>query len=975
MIKVIKHTNSLIDTLDFTNFSFGYRVEKNKIEDAINLYFLDHDKNIQVVGPSGVGKTKLIHDICSQITGLNYYRGEYNSRSSDSLYSAINQIIDQIINKNSLGIDQINENWLDDFKAKFSPWEDELTAINSKFSELFRSKNKEPSPIENNLSHKNKLNFAIKSFLEYIISKQNKHLVLHFDNLQWANPDSLEMIIYLLNENIENLLIIISHSENSGYKNLIETYRNKFIKIELELHTKTEVHNAIKENFHNSNSSPDILADFLHHQSSGNPYIIKEIISDLYKSNQLVYNLESNSWDWEIANKKLQGSQGITSVFENKTNNLSEEEINLLNISSCFTTSFTFGFLQQISSLSESNLKVILTKLIDLNILKHSRETQSADLRTGTLTFFQTLIQDHIYNNLSLKTKQKTHKQIASFYIINNTEIIDERDLFSAVFHLNNSEIDKKSQKALLSHAKLNLKCTQKALAVSAISVAKSNINHLTKYKCHECWHIDYETVAEINILAYKVYRISGETALANTFLNYCYSNLKQDDVNKINYAKLVLDIQLGELETALNTAKKLLKNLGIAVPKTATKLHVAKEFILTKIALNKQSSSNILNLKKLDNDKIEMAIKTIKWLFKCAYNINPELIGVMSLKTIRLSLKHGLNEDSYIGFMAYGIIIGAGTNNYKEAIKYCNIAIDLAKQFNYSSSNLELCKGIYKVYDSPLSLSIPLFENAKHIGFENGNFYASAEPTTTLSITYLLSGEKLDIVSEKVMEYYKYCLKINIKDISNYQFVVWTQIEKLKGSPLLKNEIVKLENILKTTEFKFTVAVYNFLTLQQAIFSKKWKEAYEISKRMKKDGEKFAGFFIHNEFIFYKQITSLMYALSQPKLHKLKVRRKAKSTLKIIHKWQTSSYENHAHMYDLITGLLALLDKDISIAERSILSAIQKSEQNKFSHITALGWNILHDISTEHLKQDKIDLYKFNTNASYKSWGSNYKV
>jgi len=975
MIKVIKHTNSLIDTLDFTNFSFGYRIEKKKIKDAINLYFLDYDKNIQVIGPSGIGKTKLIHDICSQTTGLNYYRGEYNSRSSGALYSAINQIIDQIINENSLGIDQINENWLDDFKSKLSPWEDELTAINSKFVELFKSLDKKKSPIENNLNHKNKLNFAIKSFLKYVISKQNKQLVLHFDNLQWANPDSLEIIIYLLNENIENLLIIISHCENSGYENLIETYRNKLIKIELELHTKMEVHNVIKENFHNSNSSPDILADFLYHQSSGNPYIIKESISDLYKSNQLVYNIKSNSWNWEISNKKLQGSQGITSVFENKTNDLNEEEINLLNISSCFTTSFTFGFLQQISSLSENNLKNILTKLIDLNILKHSRKTQSGDLKTGTLTFYQALIQDHIYNNLSLTTKQKTHKQIASFYIINNTEIIDERDLFSAVFHLNNSEIDKKSQKALLSHAKLNLKCTQKALTVSAISVAKSNINHLTKYKCHKCWHIDYETVAEINILAYKVYRISGELALANTFLNNCYSNLKQNDINKINYVKLVLDIQLGELETALNTAKKLLKNLGISVPKTATKFHVAKEFILTKLALSKQSSSDILNLKKLDNNKIEMAIKTIKWLFRCAYNINPELIGVMSLKTIRLSLKHGINEDSYIGFMAYGIIIGAGTNNYKEAIKYCNIAIDLTKQFDYSSSNIEFGKGIYKVYDSPLSSSIPLFENAQNIGFENGDFYASAEPTTTLSTTYLLSGEKLDIVSEKVMEYYKYCQKINIKDIANYQFVVWTQIEKLKGSPLLKNEIAKLENILKTTEFKFTVSVYNFLTLQQAVFSKKWNEAYEISRRMKKDGEKFAGFFIHNEFIFYKQISHLMHALSQSKLHQVKARQKAKATLKIINKWQTSSLENHAHMYDLINGLLALLDKNISLAEHSILSAIQKSEQNKFSHITALSWNILYDISTKHLEQKKIDLYKLNTNTAYKNWGSNYKV
>ncbi len=973
MIKIITHTNSINETLDFTNFSFGYQTEKNKIEDAINLCFIDYNKNIQVVGSPGVGKTRIINKICNQIAGINYYRGEYNNRSSNSLYLALNEIIDQVINENSLGINQIDKSWLTDFKSILSVCKNELIAINPKFQTLFNSTQNKVSKVENNLNHKNKLNFAIKSFFEFAISKQNTRMILHFDDLQWANTDSLEMIKYLLDEKIENLLIILSHSESSTYQELINNCKHELIQIELNLLTYTEIHNIINDNFQFSNSLPATLITFLYNQSDGNPYLITELISDLYKSNQLIYSTESNSWDWRITNNRLQETHGITSIFENKITNLNQEDNSILKISSCFTSSFTYGFLQKVSSLSEDNLKNTLTKLINLKILNHSTLNQNKDLRTGMFSFCQNLIQDYIYNSLSLKNKQKLHKQIASFYIINNSEIIDDRDIFSAVFHLNNSEIDTKSQKELLNHAKLNLRCTQKALSVSAISVAKANISHLTKYKCHKCWHIDYETVSEINILAYKVYRISGNIALANEFLNHCYLNLKQDDLNKVNYIKLVLDIQFGELETALLTAKKLLQSLGVKTPKKANKLHIVKEFIHTKIVLSKQSSSSILALKELDNDSIKMAIKTIMWLFRCAHSYNPELIGVMSLKVIRMSLKHGINEDSYIGFMTYGIIIGAGTNNYKEAFKYWNIAIALTEKFDYSPSNIEFCKGIYKAYHSPISSCIPIFENAQTIGFENGDFYASAEPTTSLSITYLLSGINLDIVSEKAMGYYQYCQKINIKEISNFQFVFWTQLQKLKGSPLLENELAKVKNILQTTEFKFTISVYNFIRLQQAIFSKEWAKAFEISSSMKKDKEKFTGFFIHNEFVFYRQVSYLMYALTQSKSHKLKTKTKAKKALKSINKWQAASYENHAHMYDLITGLLAFLNNNISVAELHILSAVQKSKQHSFSHITALGYNILHDIAKEHLNQEKIDLYKLNTNTAYKEWGSNY--
>ena len=79
--------------------------------------------------------------------------------------------------------------------------------------------------------------------------------------------------------------------------------------------------------------------------------------------------------------------------------------------------------------------------------------------------------------------------------------------------------------------------------------------------------------------------------------------------------------------------------------------------------------------------------------------------------------------------------------------------------------------------------------------------------------------------------------------------------------------------------------------------------------------------------------------------------------------------------MYDLVSGLIALLNNNISQAENLILSSIQKADKNEFSHVVALSWNILYDVATKHLNQDKIKLYKFNTNLAYENWGSNYRI
>lgn len=951
---------------------------------------------LYINGEIGVGKSFFVKHVQNQLNNYNILSGKYEKYKVGTPFYGVKQIFQAIIDEiQALPMNELNS-WKKMLDESFSANYSELISIFPEFDKII-SNIEPPKQINSSpILLSNRINQTLLKFINFYTERQNKTTVISIENIQWLDPDSIIFIKNIISKGYKNLIFIFTERTNPkipiGLINKLGILDDKIVDIPITPLNFVEMSALLDKMFPEKIKQLDQFKNFCYTHSHGNIDILETILTRLNSSNTLYFDVISNQWIIDL--EKIEDVDLIwDNSFDSLYNHLDDEYKSILQISSCFGANLNTAFISRVGEIPIKDINRCFQKALDMGIIKptfiadkfisHSEGVQlgfdspsfirgkEGHLLITNFEFFNDIIQEKIRLSFAPEQRRQTHKKIAEYYIESSLLGLKERDIFDATFHVNKSVFEGSTIKEKLDHADLNLKAAILTKKSASNNTGLSYIKECIKYNMHTDWKGNYLLASEIHIHGYEITKLTFQREISENLYKSALINCTKLDFNKLRLNKLIVEIQQSELNQATKTGLNILKSLGISITEKATKLTILREFLKTRFKMRKSTTASILALPKIKDQNTILAQEVIFWMFRSAQYTNPELNGVLALKSLQLTLDMGTNGNSYSGFMAYGVIIGAGTNNFDLAYSNCHIGNLLAEKYNNFSGGVQFGKAVYSAFKYSLRDTFNYYKNAKARSLKNGDFLAATEPCANESLTYFASGLQLDTVLKKIDENILFCDELNMLHFRDFQIVLKNKIEFFKEGNISDEHLKNIELILATTTYNFTNVISDVLDIQIMCFRKNWEEASVLAQQTLSKSHVLTGLHFFTEYNYYFALSLINQMPMMNGMNRYKAKNKVKSILRKMAKWSDSAPENHEHKVIFLTNLYEVKNGKPTL---STFSKIKECGENAyklgFIQNAGLIYSILADLYEPLNDMDNYQKHKLKSEELYKEWG-----
>lgn len=966
--------------LNFPDQIYGRTKEIELFHEILNSFKEKDYIVLQLLGEPGIGKSYFLNKLIHNVARYRVYYGRYERFQRGVPYLGIRKIVEQVMdNCRKKGESAFNK-FQSDLRFHLADYYVEIVNVIPSLGEIWEAGAPKNDDTGSPKALQNRIHQALLMLIKFIVNRELKPTVICIDDLQWCDRASQSFIIHLAKQEISGLMLILS-SRSATLSDTLPTkeffqqiqHLNHLEQLSLNSLSRKTVGELLEIILADAKGDLVEMRDYVYEMSVGNPFRLNETLSDLLRSGKLFREADSKQWNWHFENDPFMVyEKPISGFLKDKLNELNQDQISILQQAACFGSNLNVPFIGKILGENEEVVRSVFQTAVSMGFLvKADIPGQEGLAITNNFEFVHEMAQESVRASLREDEKMKIHRRIGKYFCEGTFIGLADRDVYDAAYHLNEAVHPKWSSEDLQQFAEVNYRAMELSHATASFSLAMGYLEQLVKMNGHQNWKHHYYFSAKVHILGYQIAMLNENEALSTSLFQEGITHLKALDRSKLRLTKTMLHIQLGELQSAIQEGILALKELGISVPPKAGILHIGKELVVTKFMLRKLSLDDIYNLPKMSNKKIESAIEIIFWMFRAAYHLNPELNAVLALKQLQLMLKHGTNGEAYSSLMAYGVIIGAASNNCKLAYDYAYLGSRIADKYKLKSGQLEFGRAIYSAYKIPLRDTLKLYESAKALSYQSGDFLAAAEPSANESLTMLSVGISLAGVEVKIKENLEFCKNLYATDFINFQQVLLYHVRMLKGEKLSLYEQNELSTIIEKSEFKFLHAVQVVLKMQLEVLKGNWDRVIEIAQKGKKEVQFLTGLYIQTEYSFF---LALAYAKNYDQLT-LAQKRKATKFLKTVRnnlkRWNVCAPETHEHRKLIIDALWFQKNKEFKQAEDILLKAYAAANISTFTQNAALIQWLLFDLYAQSKAHEKAQKAYAKSLELFTIWGT----
>jgi class 3 adenylate cyclase len=256
---------------------------------------------------------------------------------------------------------------------------------------------------------------AVRSLIEGLL--KSGPLVLAFNDMQWADASSLDLLRYCLSlcDSEALLWIMVYRSDRTSpvwnFRHLIETdYPHRLTSIELSSLTNEDSRELIEQTIGRDALSEQTCALVIQ-KAEGNPYYIREIIHNLVDQGVLVRDAETGKWNEARMISSLDLPDSLQSLLLERIDRLSPEERRVLQMAAVIGPVFWHNALQALSG-EKVPLKTHLTALEREQLIQERNQIPALGMEYA---FNSSLIRDAAYESLLSPQRTTYHLKTAEF--------------------------------------------------------------------------------------------------------------------------------------------------------------------------------------------------------------------------------------------------------------------------------------------------------------------------------------------------------------------------------------------------------------------------------------------------------------------------------------------------------------------------------------------------------------------------------
>ncbi|VUD69193.1 hypothetical protein TDB9533_04559 [Thalassocella blandensis] len=836
-------------------------------------------------GPVGVGKSTLAGTLYkkSMDKGAIFAFTKFDESSSKTPYCLIKTTLHALLttiidNSNSFEVLQ----WKNKFATALGVNRGVILEFLPEFTQLFNDAVDIPT-----LSPKQAQIRLQKTFTKLIqvIATPKHPLILVLDDINWADKESLNLLLNIIkHQDITNMLILSTYRDSIlGDKHPFKIFFNQ-ISTDLPDNCRLQslpistlaldsVQALVQEELPcnlKQQQALKTLAKEVFNLCSGNPLLVKQFIKDLKDENLLYFDADGLSWNWNIETIKQNFQyRTISELLVTKLNKLSSETKKLLQNFACFGHKIDLDTLIIISESDQDTIFQIMDEALNEGLV-----TQNGDV----YRFAHDRIKEAAINMDLGVTQAKIHLNIGRALMKNWSPEKLEFERFTIINQFNQATpyLTDPSEKSYI--RQLNYELGMKAKIATAFSSANYYFLIATDLVTLEDWECDYANVHMLYLELCESEFLIGNHEKANIISDFILGH-SQNNLDKAKIFTLRMSIFqiLGKLEEAIQAGLEALALFGYQFPENEGELSLLVNQEQAEITHNMQDRTvpGLINLPVLQDREVVTAIGLMVDLGPCLAIIRPRssLYVLLVFKIINLSLKYGVSPKACFIFSQYGRRLITHAQDVKTGWQFAELAIDFNQKFHDEKSLgvLLFFQGTYlHHWQKPIAEGINTIDRGFELCKKSGNYvFAGHCANFSTQYTFLL-GSYLSHVHKSSEKYLTFANETHSEVIHASVLLydnVASQMEtgKLReaeygeyGNVLIHHTKKEQEcfEILRKSHYAPAIAGYHALKQLIKYVYGKYEEAAEYAKLILPDLA--PGGLIEVSYVFFDCLTHL---------------------------------------------------------------------------------------------------------------------
>ncbi|HSN09023.1 MAG TPA: serine/threonine-protein kinase PknK, partial [Hanamia sp.] len=934
--------------LNFSNKLYGREKEIRGLKALYEDCALGHKRILLISGNSGSGKSSLVEEFKSLVIEKKgiFLKGKFDQISSDTPYTTLVQTFNELVQLILAGDKAFQAKWTKKITEAIGNSGKILTQFMPGIETLIGKQAEAPEL--KGLEAQNRFNYEFIRFFKSIADKDSP-LVLFVDDLQWADPSSLNLFKTITeNRDIDYAMLIGSYRKNEVdeahplHKKINELKEDHVPFEEMEMNdlSHQNVYSLISDTLLTKQENISLLSQVIFSKTKGNPFYVRQFLKSIFDEGLLHFDFDSLKWQFNsdlILQMNVSGN--VVELMTSFILKLPDDTLDLLKTASTIGNSFTKRNLSVIKQISERAVESLLNLSITEGLIIVS---------DNSYKFAHDRIQQAIYSLIPNGEKSEMHlingERLTPSY---NESELDEK-LFDLVkqWNLGAEKIVEKKEKDNL--ANLNLKAGTKAMASTAFPQALFYFEKGLEILDEKEWNDQYDFILQLTTNAAEAAYLSGDYKKVDLYvgkiLKHSQSLIDSVKGYEIDIKKLIAQNKPYE---AVKLGLDILRKMGIKLPLKPGQFEVMKDLVKIKFLLRNKSMDYYNNLPEMKDPEKNAAMRILSDISSASFFAVPNLVPLLAFKMIRLTITHGLSRKSPFSFAVYGYILSVFLNEIDKGISFGEIALHLAKKIHAEElvASIIATKNLFLDHRRvPITDTIHDLEKAFTSGLESGdNEYASYAAHNMVYQFYIM-GYPLADLSKKAetleLKIEKFQQDLTLKRLRLFHQSILNLIEENEHPDVLSGKIfdeseMDIADVTKSNEIYFQNLYLQKLHL--ALIFNLQANATKYIPIAEKYQESVKGTTLYPLFYFYRSLIITDIAPSSPS--KKTVLRQVKKDIKEIKKYEKYCPADYSHKIFLLEAEYKYLQGDNEEAKILYDKALKSATQINITSDLAYTW------------------------------------
>ncbi len=750
---------------------YGREPERARLQEAFERTSQGPGELVLIAGYAGVGKTALVQELYRSITQRRGYfiAGKFEQLRRATPYSALIQAFRMLIRFILMEAEAQVEAWRQKLQQALGPNGQLIADVIPELQLIVGQPAAVPavSPAE----AQNRFRLVFGHFIQ-VFTQPEHPLVMFLDDLQWADAASLELLgQLLLTPGSRCVLLLGAYRDNEvaafhPLPRAVEEVRKGgalVSEIRLGPLALEEVTQWLADTLHGDPARTGPLADLVLTKTGGNPFFINEFLRTLHAQQWLTFDDAQRQWTWNLEQIQAHGiTRNLVELLTDKIEGLPAQAQAVLKLAACIGHSFDLRTLAIVYDRPARVTALHLWPAVQHGLVlplseNYSLASVEVDRRGEAMTveykFAHDRVQQAAYALIPAAERQTAHWRIGQLLLANLPPAEQEARLFDLLHHLNEGGTPGRRPVECLQVARLNLAAGQRAKAAAAFRPAFDYFQAGRDWLPAGSWADQYALTLALHLEAAEAAYLSGEFAVTDELVDQVTAHAQNalDTVAAYN-AKAQAYLAQFRMVEGLAIAREALGHLGLRFPARPTKVHVLLSYVWTRLLVARRTLEALRTAPVMTDPTAVAAMHFLSSVAPAAYTAAPDLLSLLTLCTVRLTVRYGTAAESAQGFVSFGLICNA-LGDIESGYRFGQLGLAWLEQFSagVGSASVVLFNYLIRHWKEPLRNTLPTLTEASAVALDHGEFSYGSLGMSLYGIYAFFSGQELGTLAQEI--------------------------------------------------------------------------------------------------------------------------------------------------------------------------------------------------------------------------------